>query len=153
MRCSQPILHVGEEGLHRRLDAGLAIRGPHGVKLFLARLLHHIQSRSLRLGQGYDRARNDSPEQPRALAAAGDQDVDRTSVAQLRIRRFAHSLDGIAHRVSDDAFGRLSARRQAVETIEAAGDELCAFGKEPVHAAKHRVLLVNDDRQAHRPRG
>ena len=32
MRCRKPILHVGEERLHRRLDASVAIHGAHSLQ-------------------------------------------------------------------------------------------------------------------------
>ena len=89
MSRGQALVHVGEERFDRRLDAGVAIRGPHGVELLLARLLHDVETGALRFRQGDDGFGYDFAKEPRALRSTRDEDGERAGVRQVWIGRVA----------------------------------------------------------------
>jgi hypothetical protein len=102
------------------------------------------------LGEHAQCAGNEAGENPRALAAAEDEQAERLAGGgrAVRLRGGDHRLP---HRIADM---RGLACSLASRRLAEAGRHRCAETQdEPVGAPYHRVLLVHDDRDAGQPRG
>ena len=122
-----------------RRDAG-TILGPG--------LLADPQPRPQIRRQRGQRRRHDLAEHPRALAAAGDQQLDRPAGFGRRITCRADREDRRAHRVAGMHRAGLVGGAQPGGLGKAGGDAAGARRQQPVGAAEHRVLLMDQGRQA-----
>ena len=147
MRPRQPLRHIAEKALQFRLDAVFSIDRLGSGEILGAGLLadpQHLAKAGRQRSQG---GRHDLAHDPRPLAAAEDQQLDR--IAALR-RLVPALLDGEhrrPHRVSDmdgaAAVGGAQARRRR----ETGGDPPGARRQQTIGAAEDRVLLVDRGRQ------
>ncbi len=109
-------------------------------------MLRHLQAAAKGNGQHAQSFRHDAREDGRALAAAGHQDAQDALVGEDRERLLAqrqHRLaDGIADQIGLVGEARLQPQHVGIGGRD--GRDLTR--DQPVHAAKDRVLIVNDRR-------
>ena len=120
----------------------------HARFILAARLLDEDEPLPARRGQRLDRRRHDIGHDARALRAAGDEKAKLAVVESPdRASRAASSTAGRTGLPVECAFGRASAERPS-SVGKPVAIALHARAQENVGAADHRVLLVQDARNA-----
>ena len=79
---------------------------------------------------------DDLAEHARALAAAGDQDLERRDIVERRERQFAELGDFVADRIADQHRLVAVARLQPVDLVISGADRLGFAGEQPVDPAR-----------------
>ena len=146
MRRRQPPRHIAEEGRHLGLDPGGGIDGPRPLQHLGSRLLLHPQPLAQRRRQGGEGVGHGFRQDARALAAAGDQHMDRPARLRGSIRPVGQGADVRPHRIADQAHPRLDARRHQPQVREGRRHR-ADIGAEPaVGPPQHRILLMQQRR-------
>ena len=132
--------------LGREAEGGVGAR--HPLQVLRPALLRERDPPSLVLGEAGDRRGHDLAQHPRTLAAADHQHRERLVRACGPIRRAAQGRDLGPDRIAgDDAPGRGHALG-AAGGLEGQGEPGGAARDQPIGATQHRVLLVDQERQA-----
>jgi hypothetical protein len=143
---------VGQIGGELGRDAELRIFRPHLLDILGATLLRHLQPAAEMLRQQAEAARHHIGQDARALAAARHQHAEDAVLAQGREGLRAERDHFVPHRIADQMDLVLQARRQPVDPLIGGRDGVDAARHQPIDAAEHGVLLVDDGRYAHRSR-
>ncbi len=147
LRLHQLLGHVVEERADIRGQIQRLIGRADIVLVLVARLVRDLQPRAQLARQMRERLGH-MPHDPRALAPAENQQMDRPVFTRRLIRGPGDGADAAAHRVADvqtfDA-GRQFGRPGA------AGHRVHALREDPVHPAQHAVLLVDQPRHPQHP--
>ena len=144
MRRRQRLGHVGKERGEFRVDAGRIIGGAHPRPGPRRGIAARPKTRAQRGRQRRQRRRHDIAEHARAERAAQHQQAQR--VRRRHVRHCGERGDRRAHRIAGDH--RRRACRHALGGGEAQRQHVGVARQEPVGAAEHGVLLVQDHRRA-----
>ena len=145
VRVGEPVRHVGEERRKLALDLGHAVERADAFDLLFPHLLHHLDPRHQGRGQLLgNRQGHQLADDARALAAAGDEDVE--FAVHRRKGTCGRRKDRRAHGIADREMR--AAGRQEIQPREAAGHQPGMLCELPVHAAEDRILFMDDDRRS-----
>jgi len=146
MRGRQPPGHVAKERRDLGLDPRRRIDRARGLQHFRARLLLHAQPFAQGRRQGGEGLRHGLGQNARALAAAGDQHVDRPARGRRCVGPVEQGADVGPDRIADQAHPRLDALRDLPQVRERRRDRADIRTEPAVGAAQHRILLVKQRR-------
>ncbi len=148
MRPGQAVGHVAEEGGDLGGDAGFQIDLAGGFQRLGARLLLHLQAAADGLGQGRQGAGRGLGQDAGALAAAGDEDMDRAIGGGRDIGPVEQGSDVGADRIADEPGPGLYLGRRAAQGREGRSHRADRRGQHAVGAAQDGVLFMDQGRAA-----
>ena len=154
-RCAQaePLGQVGQIGGEIGGDAERGIARADPLDILVAALLGDLQPPAEMLGQQGEPFGHDLGEDRGALAAAGDEQAEDAVLAQRREGLVAQRQHLVAHRIADQMDLVRGLARQPLDLVIGGGDRIDPARHQPVDPAEHRILLVDQRRDAVAPRG
>ena len=147
MRLGQPVRHVLDIGqqLGRDVERGVAVA--NRLDIVGPALLDDLQPVAKLGRQHAERIRHDLAQHGRALAAAGDQNLERGGLVKFREGHGAEPGDRLPHRVADQLDLAAMARLQAARLRDRPWRSRSrSSGQQPVDPAEHGILLMQDCR-------
>ena len=144
MRPTKPLRQIGQIGGELRRNIILGIDRAHLIDILGAALLRYLQPAAQRGRQHGQRLRNDIGQYGGALAAAGHQHAENAVFEQRRIGLLADGQHLLAHRIANQLHLVLAAIGKPFDIRIAGGDGVHLARDEPVDAAKHGILFVDD---------
>jgi hypothetical protein len=96
------------------------------------------------------RVRHHLAQHGRALASAGDQNLERGGFVEFRERQGAEPRDRFTHRIADQLHLAHMARLQSVDFSIGRRDRGGRSGQQAVDPAQHRILFMQDGGNPHR---
>src|SRR6516165_3959090 len=140
----QPHWHIVEKGIEVGGYPCSLINLRYRSEILRAYLLADPQHLAQPLRQRFQSRRHNLAQDARPLTAAHDQQLDRPARSGYLVAYIANRHDGLPHGIAGmdgtDAVGKAQTCRWG----KTGGDHPCARRQQPVGAAEHGVLLVNE---------
>ena len=153
MRPAQPLGKVGDIGRALGRDPERGIFGAHRFDVGLAALLDDLQPVEQRARQHGDGGGNDVAQHRRTQAAADNEQANDAVLGQRRIAVLADRDNFLAHRIADQVALVGTGGRETADMMVGDRNRIDPSRHQPVGAAQHGILFVDDAGRLGRARG